>query len=416
MPHIIYRHIINYLLILIVLMAFVSVNVNANSYQPTGLCNGLPKLALQTPKNFCVGLVAKGFKFPRGIQPMPNGVLWVLDMGGWIPKHGSLWKLTLTTNGYQRKRILTQLDRPNSITVGPDNKLYIGEVSRIFRISPDTPQQIEDVIGGTSNIPELPSTGRHPLTSLIFGKDHHLYVNIGSESDHCEGKNNQQPDPNSICPETQTNLARGSIRQYQMQWPAGKITEIHTYADGLRNSMALAIHPITHELWQGENSRDYIELADHNLDGTRLPHDEINRITAGNHYGWPYCYDHNVSSPEYPHYQCERFTPPAILLPAHAAPLGMTFYTGQQFPKEYQNQLIIGFHGYRSTGHRLMLYRFTEQGEPEKASPQELISQWEQNSSHPMGAPTDIKLGADGSIYISEDRNGTIVRLNYIGK
>lgn len=179
--------------------------------------------------------------------------------------------------------------------------------------------------------------------------------------------------------------------------------------------MALAANPITHELWQGENSRDAIELANRKLDGNRLPHDEVNRIAAGQHYGWPYCYDNNTASPEYPHYRCQKFTPPTILLPAHAASLGMIFYTGEQFPKDYQNQLIVGFHGYRASGHRLMLYHFNAQGQPEKTPPQELIGHWEANSLHPMGAPIDVKLSADGSIYISEDRNGTILRLNYIG-
>jgi len=29
-----------------------------------------------------------------------------------------------------------------------------------------------------------------------------------------------------------------------------------------------------------------------------------------------------------------------------------------------------------------------------------------------MGAPTDVKVGADGAIYVTEDRNGTVLRLS----
>ena len=141
-----------------------------------------------------------------------------------------------------------------------------------------------------------------------------------------------------------------------MAWPAGTVTSWRTHARGLRNSMALAFHPATGELWQAENARDAIQAAMPQLKSDEnLPHEELNLIKADQHYGWPYCYDDNVASPEYPKTACAaQYAAPQRLLPGHAAPLGMTFYTASRFPELYKNSLIIGYHGYRSNGHRLV--------------------------------------------------------------
>jgi hypothetical protein len=67
------------------------------------------------------------------------------------------------------------------------------------------------------------------------------------------------------------------------------------YASGLRNSMALAMHPQFPDegfpFLQGENARD--------LTDPMKPHEELNVLEKDRHYGWPYCYDLTTPSPEY---------------------------------------------------------------------------------------------------------------------
>ncbi|WP_317202068.1 PQQ-dependent sugar dehydrogenase [Janthinobacterium sp.] len=378
-------------------------------------CGGLPALAVTTPAGFCVAVLAADFAFPRGVQPLPNGDVLVLDMGGWEADKGSLWLLRRGAQGYERTQILKHLDRPNGIALGPDGLVYIGVVKRVFRLDPRHPAALTDVIGGASKVAPLPGQGRHLLTALRFGPNGALYVNVGSSSDHCENADGTPPTPRQMCREAEGDAAQGAIREYQMSWPDGVVKRWSTYAHGLRNSMALAFQPGSGALWQAENSRDAIQAAMPELkNDNELPHDELNLIQPGQHYGWPYCYDENRASPEYPALSCSKFRAPARLLPAHAAPLGMVFYTGTRFPVLYRNSLIVGYHGYRQHGHRLVALLPDKAGAPLGKSV-DLIAGWTRKGAQGMGAPVDVKAGADGHIYIADDHNGMILRLQYEG-
>jgi glucose/arabinose dehydrogenase len=372
-------------------------------------CGAFPQLEVTTLPGQCAAVLATGFKFPRGVQPMANGDIYVVDMGNWEPRRGTLWRLRPAAQGYARTALFQRLDRPNGITAGPDGWLYVGVVGGIFRFDPANPQASrQDVIGGASGVTPLPGKGRHLLTSMRFDRSGDLYVNIGSASDHCESPEGKAPDTGKPCAEAEGNEALGSIRKYSLRWPGGSVRTWETYARGLRNSMAMAVHPASNALWQADNARDAIQAAMPGLKNDNdLPHDELNLVERGRHYGWPYCFDQNRASPEYPKADCRPYNAPDRLLPAHAAPLGMLFYTGALLP---QNSLVISYHGYRQHGHRVVALMPDKGGAPLGKSI-DVISDWGPKPQQEMGAPVDIKQGADGSLYIVEDRSKRLIRL-----
>jgi glucose/arabinose dehydrogenase len=378
-------------------------------YTPTGSCDGLPRIDVETPRGICAGVVAEGFRFPRTVTPLADGSLLVVDMGGWIPKRGSLWRLSRDASArtYVKHKVLEGLDRPHGAAIGPDGLLYIGEISRVFRFDPDAANPaatVETVIQG------LPTDGRHPLKALLFDRQGHLYVNIGSASDNCEATNGYAPTDGRSCPEAEGHSARGVIRRYTLSGPNRTATTWRNYAVGLRNSMALALHPESGLLVQGENARDSINRADRRLDDRTEPKEELNILVPWQDYGWPYCHGDNQTSPEFKGFDCSRMRKPALRLPAHVAPLGMAYYFGGMFPDWYKGKLLVTYHGYRDFGQKLVAIPTDALGKP-VGEPLELIKGWYKKGSQPMGAPVGVNVGADGSIFLVEDKNGTVLRL-----
>ncbi len=378
-------------------------------YTSNGSSDGLPRIDVSTPRGVCVGVVADGFRFPRSVTPLADGSLVVVDMGGWVPKRGSLWRLTrdAATRTYVKRKVLERLDRPHGAAVGPDGLLYIGELSRVFRFNPDAADPAATM---ETVVADLPVSGRHPLTALVFDKQGYLYVNRGSSSDNCEVSKGYRPANGRFCPEAEGHSARGVIRRYALTGPNRTATRWTNYAVGLRNSMAMAIHPESGLFVQGENSRDSINKLDRSLDDRTLPHEELNIITPWQDYGWPYCYDDNKASPEFKGFDCSRMRKPALLLPAHVAPLGMAYYTGGMFPDWYKGKLLMTWHGYRDFGQKLVAIPTDAVGKP-VGEPLEVINGWYRKGTQPMGAPVGVAVGKDGSLFLAEDKNGTVLRV-----
>ena len=399
-----------------------------DAYTTEGTCDGLPKLArLQTPEGVCVGLVAKGFTFARGIAEMPNGDLVMAEMGGWAKDRGGVWLLRRKADkSYAKVRLMKLIDKPSGIKVGPDGLVYVGTPTDIFRINPYETLAPTGVLPAEVRQPRLklvvrslPGDGRHPLKQFVFDKKSPwtVYVNVGSASDVCEQGAGARPPAGfpMPCAESET---RGVVRKYVLDGPDHTATTFTTFAKGLRNSMALAVHPTSGVVLQGENSRDSIDKVEASLRDQEgeLPHEEINVLTENGHYGWPYCIDNGAPNPEYRgRVDCARYTNPALLLPGHVSPLGMAFYGGVMFPAAYQNQLLVTFHGYREYGHRLMLVPVDANGVPGGGEPLDVIRGWEKSTdgNDPMGAPVDVLVAKDGAIIVTEDKNGDVLRVFY---
>jgi glucose/arabinose dehydrogenase len=402
-------------LILAVLLASFPLYVHAATNGASN-CAGEPVAAAKTAEHFCVGVVATGFKAPRAVLPMPDGDLIVADMGSWDSDKGSIWRLHRQGNGYDRTLLAGKLDRPNALALGPDGMVYFTLARRVLRFDPHQAKPLMvDVIGGVSRTAELPSHGRHVLSGLVFDQQGNLFVSVGSSSDHCEADNGAAPKAGR-CAEGEGAQALGTIRKYVMQWPEGTVKSHQIWAFGTRNAMAMAVDPASGTLWQGENGRDSMQLAIPALpNDNELPHDELNKIEQGGHYGWPYCYDMNLSSPEYPGERCVGFKAPLRLLPAHAAPLGMVFYRGAGFSARYVHSLIVTYHGYRQHGHRIVALLPDGAGNPLGRSVDLVVGARATGVGETPGvtAPVGIAQGPDGDLYFADDHAHAIFKLHY---
>ena len=111
-------------------------------------------------------------------------------------------------------------------------------------------------------------------------------------------------------------------------------------ATGLRNCSGLAIQPATGLPWCVVNERDGL--------GDDLPPDYATSVKSGGFYGWPWYYTGANEDPRHkgarPDLR-ERALTPDVLLQPHSAPLGITFYDGEMFPKDYRGDAFVTLHG-----------------------------------------------------------------------
>ena len=136
----------------------------------------------------------------------------------------------------------------------------------------------------------------------------------------------------------------------------------------------------------------------------------------GEHFGYPYCHQGDLPDPKFAMgHKCSEFTPPVLNLGAHVAPLGMKFYTGDQFPAEYKNSILIAEHGswnrHKYQGGRIV--RVTASPDGKNAKEEVFASGWIEGDQGYLGRPADIVLAKDGSILVADDWAGAIYRISY---
>jgi glucose/arabinose dehydrogenase len=357
-------------------------------------------------------VVASGLRAPRGLLATSDTRIFVTEFS-WTKGQGRLSRLDRDSSGaWRRTVVFPGLDRPFGLALGPDKRAYVGVAGTVFRFDPtvDKPTR-EDVIGGRSSTPRLPARGLHPLTQLLFTRDRSLLVSLGSDTNNCEKSKGR-----TACPSAVGRDAVAVVRRYAMTWPEGRVGAWTLVARGLRNSMGLAEHS-SGTLVQVENGRDDIAAADPKLDDETLPHDELNVLDRAtvNDYGWPHCYDNAIASPEFRSFTCARTTKPFRLLPAHSAPLGLTYWTGPNAPTPFAGRLIVSLHGYRDTGHRLIAFDVDSQGRP-VGEAIALIDDWGEKElangeTQNLGGPVGVIPMPDGSLIVADDRNNIIVSL-----
>lgn len=282
--------------------------------------------------------------------------------------------------------ILDDLKMGNGVAMHAGS-LYVAEQHRIARYPApgfdlDLPfAQMREVI-----YDKLPDEFHHGWRYLAFGLDDHLYVTVGTPCNICE--------PEGV---------EGSILRMA---PDGGAVSVH--ASGIRNSVGMAFHPDTGALYFTDNNTDNM--------GDDQPPGELNHAPrAGLHFGFPWYAGGNVRHADW----ADREPPqpvnfPVVEFQAHAAALGLSFYTGDTFPAEYRGDAFVALHGSwnrsEPVGYQVMRIRFDEAGQA--TGKEVFIDGWLQQGEA-WGRPVDTLPLPDGSLLISDDYQGVIYRVSY---
>lgn len=290
---------------------------------------------------------------------------------------------------------------PNGPCFSPEGVLYIAEQNRVlaypaaefFYESPDV--VATPVIAEGELIPEQFVSYNHTARVCDVGPDGKLYVSLGQ--------------PYNVAPAEHLDVFEeygigGIIRINQDG------SEREVYARGVRNSVGLDFHPNTGELWFTDNQVDGM--------GDDIPPGEINRQTqAGQHFGHPWFGGGEVRTNEYKDQELPvEVVHPVVETDAHAADLGMLFYTGRMFPESYRGGIFTAQHGSwnrtEPIGARVVFTPVDAEGNV-TGQTVPFAEGWLDENGEYLGRPVDVAQLRDGSLLVSDDLAGAIYRISY---
>ena len=291
---------------------------------------------------------------------------------------------------------------PNGVCWTKDGFLIVAEHNRVlnfpaaefFYEGPDV--AVITVVGQGKLIPTEEESYNHGARTCRVGPDNMLYVTLGQ--------------PHNVQPRDKLKLydevgIGGIVRMNAFD---GSKREV--YATGVRNSVGQDFNPKDGSLWFTDNQTDGM--------GDDIPNGEINRATkAGQFFGYPWkqgktrITEHGYDKDPLP----ANITDPQIYTEAHAADLGIVFYTGKSFPAKYQGGIFTAQHGSwnrtKPLGARVMFTSLKADGTADKS--EVFADGWLDDTGIYRGRPVDVATMKDGSLLISDDFAGAIYRVSY---
>jgi len=289
---------------------------------------------------------------------------------------------------------------PNGVCFSKDGFLYIAEQNRVlvlpaaefFYESPDVAVGV--VVDQGKLIPPGEESFNHTARVCRIGPDDKLYITLGQ--------------PFNVPPPEKADLYKregigGIIRMNR----DGSGREV--YATGVRNSVGMQFNPANGDLWFTDNQVDGM--------GDDIPPGELNRSTgSGQNFGFPIYGGGSVRTNEYKDAELPTdAVMPEVEMVAHAADLGMDFYTGTSFPRQYRGGIFSAQHGSwnrtEPVGARVM---FTPVNDDGTAGETEAFAEgWLTPSGEYIGRPVDVEMMKDGSLLVSDDLAGALYRISY---
>jgi glucose/arabinose dehydrogenase len=382
---------------------------------PPSTCRTAGDLVL--PEGFCTVAVAGKLGRVRQLTVLPNGDLIVASRGS----DGKLVLLRDADGDGQADLRRTIHDEGGTGVQWRGGWLYFSPDSRVIRWRWE-PGALETAGPAEVIVSGLPTGGHGAKTFAFLGGDS-LVVNIGSRTNSCQREDRGYRSPGEDpCAELET---RAGLWLFSASRSGQTPRDGTRFATGLRNAMALAVEPATGRLYASPHGRDqltqnwgYSEAL-----GAELPAEEFMQVAAGDDFGWPYCYydqqqGRKVLAPEYggdgrTAGRCAGAKDPLIGFPGHWAPMGMVFYDASQFPARYRGGVFISFRGswnrapLPQEGFRVGFVPFVAPGRPAGAYETFATSREGPTALRPVG----LALGPDGSLYIADERSGTVFRV-----
>jgi glucose/arabinose dehydrogenase len=362
----------------------------------------------QVPPGFKVELLAEGLSGPREMRTAPNGDIFVSET-----RAGRIRVLRLSEDGsklIKNEIYASGLRQPFGVAFFPSDHpqwVYVANTDSVVRFryqdgdlkAAETPEMV---------VAELPHAAGHSTRDIVFIRNgQRMLVSVGSASNDAEGSKGNPSDDSKLALGASSGYEtrRADVLSFRADGTDAKI-----FATGIRNCVGLAVHTTTGDAYCSTNERDGF--------GDDLVPDYVTRVRDGGFYGWPWFYIGNHEDPrhagERPDLK-DKVTVPDVLIQAHSASLGLTFYNGNAFPAEYHGDGFAAEHGSwnraKRTGYKVIRIRMKD-GVP-TGEYQDFMTGFVAGDSDVWGRPVGVTVTRDGALLVSEDGNGTIWRITH---
>ena len=387
------------------------------------IVSGISKPAdarLNVPLGFSVKVFASGLNQPRLIRVAPNGDIFIAES-----RAGRIRVLRPSNGGDEvshNEIFASGLKLPFGIAFYPQGDdpqwVYVANTDSVVRFhyrngdlhADGQPEVI---------VPSLPQGG-HWTRDIVFSfDDTKMFVSVGSASNNAE--------TTSTFYATSPRLWLALLRQRIVDLLYGPPNETdraavlvfnpkgegrRVYASGIRNCVGMAVNSTSGDLWCSTNERDGL--------GDNLPPDYITRVREDGFYGWPWYYIGAHEDPLHvgarPDLKNEVIVPDILIQP-HSASLQMMFYTGEQFPAEYKGNIFAAQHGSwnraKRTGYKI-IRAIVKDGLP-SGEYEDFVTGFVIDDARVWGRPVGVAQAKNGSLLFSDDGNGAIWRVSYVG-
>ena len=325
---------------------------------------------LQLPEGYAASVFAEGLDDPRFLAVSPDGVLFVAERGA--DRVVALPDADGDGRADETVEIGSGYGRGQDLAFTATGSLLVAGETTLWEVTLDGLRERDRraVVDG------LPAGGFHSTKSVAVLADGSVLLSIGSSCNVC----NEEDDRRATVQLTTDDGTR-------------------TLMTGLRNAVGLWADPDTGRAWATNMGRDFL--------GDDLPPETVYELVDGADAGWPRCHAGTLRDPEFGSAAdaCAGVAEPVATFPAHTAPLDLV---------RWGDHLYVALHGSWNSSVKVgyAVWRMPWSDDGPTGVPEPFATGFlPEGVPDALGRPAGLAVGADGALYVSDDKAGFIYRV-----
>jgi glucose/arabinose dehydrogenase len=323
---------------------------------------------LVVPDGYTASVFAEGLAGPRFMAVSPDGVLFVAERGA--DRVVAMPDRDGDGRADEIVEVGTGFDSAHDVAFDADGRLLVAGETTLYRVTLDGLQETDREV----LVDDIPPGG-HSTRTVVEIPDGNLLLSIGSSCNVCEEEDARRA--------TVQLVSDGDMRPYMV---------------GLRNAVGLWLDPATGRVWATNMGRDQL--------GDDLPPETMYEVVEGTDAGWPRCHAGTLHDPDFGDaaVACDDVAVPAATFPAHTAPLALV---------GWRDHLFVALHGSWNSSVKVgyAVWWMPWDGQPIGDPVPFATGFLPEGGGNALGRPAGLAVGADGALYISDDKAGFIYRV-----